>query len=154
MKNLTLFRHAKTEHDSPTGRDFDRRLTDRGERDAARMGEEIRRLGIEYDAILSSPAMRAAQTAELAGLAPRLDERIYNASVGQLLAVVQETTADRLLLIGHNPGLEQLGTMLLGTTLDMPTGAVAGIELPMDDWGEAATGRGRLAIYRAPKMLP
>ena len=71
MKSLTLFRHAKTQRDSLTGRDIDRQLNERGERDAPRMGEELRTLGLDYDLILSSPAARAAQTAELAGLAPR-----------------------------------------------------------------------------------
>ena len=89
MKSLTLFRHAKTERDSTTGRDFDRQLAERGERDAVRIGEEIRGLGLTYDLILSSPAARAAQTAELAGLAPHFDERIYDASSAELLAIVQ-----------------------------------------------------------------
>ena len=155
MKSLSLYRHAKTEHDSPTGRDFDRRLTQRGERDAARMGEEIRGLRMEFDVILSSPAVRAAQTAELAGLDRRFDERIYNASASQLLAIVHEIEggAARLLLVGHNPGFEQLGTMLLGKPLDMPTGTIAGIELLVDDWREAVARCGRLALYLTPAEL-
>ena len=155
MKSLTLFRHAKTERDSTTGRDFDRQLAERGERDAARMGEEIRKLGAEFDAILSSPAARAAQTAELAGLAPHFDDRIYNASAGQLLALVQETDGSeaRLLLVGHNPGFEQLAAVLLGTPLDMPTGTLAQIELPIGDWHEAGAARGRLALYLCPSEL-
>ena len=59
MKSLTLFRHAKTERDSTTGRDFDRRLMERGQRDSERMGQEIGELGLEYDLVLSSPAARA-----------------------------------------------------------------------------------------------
>jgi len=74
MKSLTLFRHAKTERESSTGRDFDRRLAARGHRDAPRMGKEIRKLGLDYDLVLSSPAARAAETAELAGLSPRYDD--------------------------------------------------------------------------------
>ncbi|MFY1004859.1 SixA phosphatase family protein, partial [Escherichia coli] len=85
-----LFRHAKTQRESLTGRDIDRQLSERGEQDAPRMGEEIRDLGLDYDIILSSPAARAVQTAELAGLAPRFDERIYDAPAGRLLAIVQE----------------------------------------------------------------
>src|SRR4029450_2977650 len=103
MKSLTLFRHAKTERASPTGRDFDRRLNERGERDAPRMGEEIRELGLEYGLILSSPAARAAETPELAGLAPRFDQRIYDASAGELLSIVQEVDDQvrKLMLVGH-----------------------------------------------------
>ena len=62
MKSLTLFRHAKTERDSTSGRDFDRRLNDRGERDAPKVGQEIRKLGLNYDLVLSSPAASAAST--------------------------------------------------------------------------------------------
>ena len=67
MKSLTLFRHAKTERDSESGSDFDRRLAERGQHDSRRMGEEIERLGLDFDLVLSSPAARAAETAELAG---------------------------------------------------------------------------------------
>jgi phosphohistidine phosphatase len=155
VKSLTLFRHAKTERDSTTGRDFDRQLAERGERNAARMGEEIRKLGLEYDLILSSPAMRAAQTAEIAGLAPRFDERIYDAPAGKLLGIVQETGAgiDRLLMVGHNPAFEQLATNLIGTSLDMPTGALAEIELSIDDWREGGNGNGKLVRFLTPKGL-
>ena len=59
MKSLTLFRHAKTEADAESGRDFDRRLTERGRDDAVRMGEEIGELGLGFDLILSSPAARS-----------------------------------------------------------------------------------------------
>src|SRR5688500_2766855 len=105
MKSLTLFRHAKAEPDSAGGRDFDRRLTDRGRDDSKRIGEEIRELGMDLELVLSSPAARAAETAELAGLAPRFDERIYDASAGGLLAIVQEGGGEvaRLALVGHNP---------------------------------------------------
>jgi phosphohistidine phosphatase len=155
MKSLTLFRHAKTERDSTTGRDFDRQLAERGERDAARMGDEIRKLGADFDRVLASPAARAVQTAELAGLAPRLDERIYDASSGQLLAIVQESgeSVDRLMMIGHNPGFERLASTLIGATIEMPTGSLLEIELPIDDWRDAARGIGRPIRFLKPKEL-
>src|SRR5262245_43183926 len=110
MKSLTLFRHAKTERDSATGRDFDRRLIERGENDSRRMGQEIRALGLKFDLVLSSPAARAAETAELAGLDPRYDERIYDAAASELLAIATEADEkiERLVMIGHNPGFERL----------------------------------------------
>jgi len=155
MKSLTLFRHAKAERDSTTGRDSDRQLAERGERDAARIGEEIRKLGAGFDLALSSPAMRAAQTAELAGLAPHFDERIYDASSGQLLAIVQESenSVDCLLMVGHNPGFERLASTLLGGTIEMPTGSLIEIELPIDDWRDAARGIGRPIRFLKPKEL-
>ena len=155
MKSLTLFRHAKTERDSTSGRDFDRRLNDRGERDAPKVGEEIRKLGLDYDLVLSSPAARAAETAELAGLAPRYDQRIYDASAGELLAILQEADNEvqRLLMIGHNPGFERLASRLLGANFEMPTGSLLEIELPVDHWRDAGTVQGRLARFIKPKEL-
>ena len=153
MKRLTLFRHAKTEPDSASGEDFDRRLAERGRADAARMGEEIRMLGLGFDLVLASPAVRAVETAELAGLPARHDQRIYDASAGELLAIVQETAndVDRLMLIGHNPGFERLASRLAGGPVDMPTGSVVEIELPIDKWNAAASGR--LIRFLTPSEL-
>lgn len=153
MKSLTLFRHAKTERDSVTGEDFDRRLAERGRADAARMGGEMRMLGLGFDLVLASPAARAAETAELAGLSPRFDRRIYDASAGELLAIAQETAndIDRLMLIGHNPGFERLASRLAGGPVDMPTGSVVEIELPIDEWNAAASGR--LIRFLTPSEL-
>ena len=155
MKTLTLLRHAKTERDSSTGRDFDRQLAERGQRDAARMGEEIRQLGLEHDLILSSPAARAAETANLAGLAPQYDERIYDASTGDLLAIVQQAddSAVRLLLVGHNPGFERLASRLLDENVEMPTGSLLEIELSVDHWADAGDGNGRRVRFLKPKEL-
>jgi len=155
MKSLTLFRHAKTERDSTSGRDFDRRLNERGERDAPRMGEELRHLGLDYDLILSSPAARAAETAELAGLTPRYDQRIYDASSGEFLAIVQEADdqVGRIMMVGHNPGFERLASKLLGHPVEMPTGSLVEIELPVDNWGDTGEGAGRMARFLKPKEL-
>ena len=155
MKSLTLFRHAKTERDSLTGRDIDRQLAERGQRDAARMGREIRDLGLDYDLLLSSPAARAVETASLAGFSPRHDERIYDASAGELLAVVQEASdeAERLLMVGHNPGFERLASLLAGENLEMPTGSLIEMELPVDHWRDAGEGNGQLVRFLKPKEL-
>ena len=155
MKSLTLFRHAKSERDSESGRDFDRRLAERGLQDSRRMGEEIERLGLDFDLVLSSPAARAAETAELAGLAPRYDQRIYDASAGELLAIVQATSdeTNRLAMIGHNPGFERLASRLVGQQIDMPTGSLIEIGLPIGEWREAGSGSGQLVRFLKPKEL-
>jgi phosphohistidine phosphatase len=155
MKSLTLFRHAKSERDSTSGRDFDRRLNERGEQDAVRIGEEIRALELDYDLILCSPAARAAQTAELAGLAPRFDEQIYDAGTGQLLTIVTQADnmVDRLLMVGHNPGFERLASRLIGQDVEMPTGSLVEIGLPVDDWRDVAPASGRLVLFLKPKEL-
>ena len=155
MKSLTLFRHAKTERESVTGRDFDRRLNERGEQDSVRMGEQIRAEELAYDVLLCSPARRAVETAELAGLAPRFDDRIYDASAGDLLTIVQEQDNGyvRLLMVGHNPGFEQLASLLVGSPIEMSTGSLAEIELPAERWGDVGPNGGRLRRFIKPKKL-
>jgi len=155
MKSLTLFRHAKTERDSATGRDFDRQLIERGQQDSRRIGQEIRTLGLKFDRVLSSPAARAAETAELAGLEPQFDQRIYDAATGELLAIVQETDdeIDRLAMVGHNPGFERLASRLVGHEVEMPTGSLIEIEIPVKRWREAAETKGRLNRFVKPKEL-
>ena len=153
MKRLALFRHAKTERDSVSGRDFDRRLTEQGRDDARRIGEHLGSAGAGL--ILSSPAARAAETAQIAGLTPRFDQRIYNASAGELLAMVQEADAalPAIMLVGHNPGLEQLLSHMIGRISEMPTGSLAELELPIDHWPDAGAGAARLVRFLKPKEL-
>jgi len=155
MKSLILLRHAKTERDSATGRDFDRQLIERGQQDSRRIGQEIRALGLKFDRVLSSPAARAAETAELAGLEPQFDQRIYDAATGELLAIVQETDdeIDRLAMVGHNPGFERLASRLVGHEVEMPTGSLIEIEIPVKRWREAAETKGRLNRFVKPKEL-
>jgi phosphohistidine phosphatase len=155
MKSLTLFRHAKTERDSDSGRDFDRRLIERGQDDSRRVGKEISNLGLVFDLVLSSPAARAAETAELAGLSPRYDQRIYDASTGELLALAQQTSDEinRLAMVGHNPGFERLASKLLGGGIEMPTGSLVEIALPIDSWRDAGGSSAQLVRFLKPKQL-
>ncbi|HTG80090.1 MAG TPA: histidine phosphatase family protein [Sphingomicrobium sp.] len=155
MKSLTLFRHAKTERDSDSGRDFDRRLIERGQDDSRRVGKEISDLGLVFDLVLSSPAARAAETAELAGLSPRYDQRIYDASTGELLALAQQTSDEinRLAMVGHNPGFERLASKLLGGGIEMPTGSLVEIALPIDSWRDAGGSSAQLVRFLKPKQL-
>ena len=115
MKRLTLLRHAKSERDSPTGADFDRTLNDRGRADAGRMGQKMRDLDLTFDLVLASPAQRVVETMEgVAGLSPQYDRRIYEASTESLLDIVRSTDdqVGSLLLVGHNPGFEQIAARL------------------------------------------
>ena len=155
MKRLILFRHAKTERDSDSGRDFDRRLTERGQSDAKRMGEEIRSLGLTVELILSSPAARAVETAQLAGLPPRFDERIYDAAAGELLYIVQDVdnSISSLMMIGHNPGFERLASRLIGQDVKLPTGSLAEIAVPVEQWSGAGGGAARLVRLLKPREL-
>ena len=157
MKRLTLLRHAKSERDSPTGRDFDRSLNDRGRADSRRMGQEIRYLGLGFDLVLASPAQRVVETVEgVGGISPQFDERIYDASTRQLLDLVQSTDDQigSLMLVGHNPGFERLAARLTDDEVDdVPTAALVEIELPIDHWRDADEGSGRLIRFIKAKEL-
>lgn len=115
-RELLLLRHAKSDWDQNCG-DFDRPLNPRGRRDAARIGQWLHHQTRLPDTVLSSPARRAAQTAHavcaMTGIAMdsiQWDERIYLASPDTLLQVIAELpdARKRALIIGHNPGLEEL----------------------------------------------
>jgi phosphohistidine phosphatase len=167
MKSLTLLRHAKSGWDDPSQSDFERGLNARG-RDAARaMGREMAALGLRYDRILASPAARVTETidglAESYGLIDsRYDERIYLASLDTLLDIVRtsDDAAGRLLIVGHNPGIERLAVLLSrsGPLHDQvaaayPTGALAEIAFDVAHWRDVAAGGGILRRFLRPRDL-
>ena len=115
----------------------------------------MRALGLKFDLVLSSPAARAAETAELAGLKPRYDERIYDAASSELIAIAQsaDEQVSRLAMVGHNPGFERLASRLIGQVVEMPTGSLIEIEIPVDRWADIGDGSGRMARFIKPKEL-
>ena len=161
MKTLLLLRHAKSSWTIPDQPDFERPLNGRGEQAAPLMGRYLRKQKIEPNLILCSPAERARRTAALfvkaAGLGSELryDERIYEASALQLLEVVTQAdeSADTLLLVGHNPGMEELVLLLTGETRAMTTAALAKISLTADKWGKVKEQAGRLDWLVRPRDL-
>ncbi len=109
MPLLVLFRHAKTE--PARADDHSRALAPRGRRDAAAAREWLRGRQVSPDLVLVSTAERARQTWACVGLpAAVFDERLYLATDDELLDIVRQTPEDvgTLVLVGHNPGLEQL----------------------------------------------
>ena len=156
MAKIDNFTRRYEQLDSPDGSDFSRSLNKRGRSDAARIGEEIRRLGLRYDLVVASPGQRVVETLEgVGGLSPRFDRRIYEASTGDLLAIIREAGDDveRLMLVGHNPGFGLLAGRLASGVIDFPTGALVEIELTIDHWREAGEGSGRLIRFIKPKEL-
>jgi len=145
MKTLLLIRHAKSSKDDPTLADRDRPLSDRGLRDAPRMGERLARRDVHPDLILSSPAVRALSTAQLIADAlghPRTaivaDGRLYESTPPALLAVVRETD-DRhrtLMLVGHNPEISALAHRLAPDINDLPTCAVLECGFDAASWAD------------------
>ena len=161
MKTLLLLRHAKSSWKIADQPDFERPLNGRGEKSAPLMGRYLRKQKIEPTLILCSPAERARQTAALFAEAARTnaelryDERIYEAAGLRLLEVVTQAddAADTVLLVGHNPGLEELIMVLTGQTQLMPTAALAKIDLSTDKWGKVKEQTGSIDWVVRPKDL-
>lgn len=167
MKTLFVLRHAKAERDSDSGKDFDRPLADRGWRDAERIGREMRERGFKPDRVLASPAKRAAETvtALARGYGPleaELDQRLYNAPADRLMEIANEAddASQRLLLVGHNPGLETLILRLAGDEQHcdriadgFPTAALAVVELPASQWRDVRERTGRIVDLIVPRDL-
>jgi phosphohistidine phosphatase len=169
MKTLTLLRHAKSTWDDPVARDFDRPLNSRGRRAAQTVGREMRALGLRFDLAIASPAVRVRETLEEVSrgygetLEPSFDQRIYLAPPGTLLELAQAITDDvtRLLIVGHNPGLEGLalrlsraeGQMYAELSEKYPTATLAEISLPAERWSEVTEGSGTLQRFMRPRDL-
>jgi phosphohistidine phosphatase len=174
MRRLMLLRHAKTETNAPSGRDQDRRLDERGHKDAAEIGGWIGHHPPFPDSVLVSPAVRAHQTWDIAweamkALAPKphveLVPDLYGAEPAQLLQTIRLASVSdpkRLMLVGHNPGMHELALALaasgdaasrkaLGDNL--PTSGLAVLDFAVGDWNDVAFRRGRLVLFVSPKLL-
>ncbi len=161
MKTLTLLRHAKSSWAEPALRDFDRPLNDRGKRDLPRMAARFVEEHDPPELIVSSPARRARKTAR--GFAKGVgsnkeevsfDERIYEAYLDTLLEVIWslDDSLGDVMLVGHNPGFTELCEWLSGAGIaNMPTCALARIELDVARWSDVGRGSGSLVGYDYPK---
>jgi phosphohistidine phosphatase len=161
MKNLYILRHAKSNWSDGNQTDFERPLNKRGLRTAPKMGALMREKGFVPDLILSSTAVRARTTAEIVRAALQsevkicFDVRIYNAATRDLLEVLSQLpdAAEKVMLVGHNPELENLIFALTGETITLPTAALAEIELPLGKWMEIARGGGKLKNTFYPRKI-
>ena len=161
MRYLTILRHAKSSWAQPDISDFDRPLNARGQRDAPMMAERLLERKCIPDSIVCSPAVRTRQTAELVrsglGVSAQqvdFDERIYEASTGTLLALVEQwpEAHSHTMLIGHNPGLEGLGAALNHPHRHtLPTCAVLHLAIDADSWGQLQTAAISELFYDYPK---
>lgn len=158
MKTLLLLRHARPNRSSPTGRDFDRTLTFEGRAEALLVGQFLRRRQLTPGLVICSPAARARETADHVIEAAKLtaplhfDERIYEANTGQLIEVVSEAgdAADVLLIVGHNPGLQELIGRLTGESVPVFPATLARIELEIDAWNELPHAATVQLIFAVP----
>jgi phosphohistidine phosphatase len=157
QRRLAILRHAKS--DWPDGVPDDQRpLAQRGRRNAPAAGRWLREHLDQIDLAVCSPAVRARQTWELAAAelnpAPRTaaDERVYAASADALLGVVQDlpAAAGTVVLIGHNPGLQDLVALLTGQRCELKTSAIAVLGWP-GAWLDAAPRVATLAAHATPR---
>jgi phosphohistidine phosphatase len=168
MLRLLLLRHAKAAW-PPGTLDLDRPLAKRGQEASLVMGDYLKSERLEPDLVLISPSRRTQETWErvqpfLGEIETRREDRIYEAPVGRLLEVLREVTPETrtLLVIGHNPGFEELAKLLIGEG-DMdgilrlgqkyPTAGLAVIDFALDDWSHVAHKSGRLERFVTPKSL-
>jgi len=161
MKTLFLLRHAKSSWKDETLADFERPLNRRGKRAAETMGDYFRSEGIVPELIVCSPAVRARETLELVSKAAkwstevRYDQRIYEASGMRLAEVVSQIDNDRktAMLVGHNPGMEELLLLLTAESVEIPTGTCAKIAVKAGKWANAVDKRATLDWLVKPREL-
>ncbi|MBN1147828.1 MAG: histidine phosphatase family protein [Anaerolineales bacterium] len=162
MKTLLILRHAKSSWKDDSLPDHDRPLNKRGKQDAPRMGTLLRREELLPDLILCSTARRARATADLVIDASgyegelHLSLELYSFDAEPYLEALAELDDEYrcVMLVGHNPAMEELVEALVGHFERMPTAALAQIELPINSWSELDTEvGGALVNLWNPKQL-
>ena len=152
MKTLLLLRHAKSSWKQPEMNDLDRPLNKRGKKEAPKVGEYLKANNLVPDLIISSTARRAHDTAQAVAKESGFDKSIelyqdlYMSEPSCYLDILHRLpdSANRVLVVGHNPDLDELLTMLTDVNEHMTTAALAQIDLPISSWtelNEATDGR-------------
>jgi phosphohistidine phosphatase len=170
MKRLAILRHAKSSWDDPGLDDSDRPLNERGWKAARRIGRELTKRGLKFDLVLSSTAARTRETID--GVQEKYDfaapiefePQLYGASETALLEIVRalDEKVKAPLIVGHNPGLEQLVAGLTRNDSEglrqrvagkFPTAALAILELPAKRWEEVEPASGEVVELILPREL-
>jgi len=170
MKTILILRHAKSDWSAPYNTDFERPLTKRGLRDAPLMGEVLALFECVPDRMLSSPAIRARQTAELVAkacgyrLSIHWQDSFYGGGSQDLISALQRlpNAIERPMLIGHNPTLEETVALLLGQVgeswswdfaIRIPTAGLVCLDVDIVDWPDLEPGDGTLRWFLIPKLV-
>jgi len=171
MRRLLLLRHAKAERLQSGGRDHDRILAKRGREDAAAVGAYLVRHKLIPDQALVSTSARTRETWALVAKAfatkpppAEFEDTIYEASPEAILKAVRSTepALETLLVVGHNPGMQQLAGMLIASgdvearqrlLEEFPTSAIAMISFAVQDWESLHANGGRLEHFVTPQTL-
>lgn len=153
MKTLLVLRHGKSSWTDPGLDDHDRPLKKRGRRGAGSIGEQLRDAGLEPDLVLSSTARRASSTARrclaAGGFTARLEltRELYGSGASRHLAVIGGQAAEddeTVMVVGHNPDLEDLVAVLTGEPVTLKTAYLAVVSIDIGSWADLAGARGRL----------
>jgi phosphohistidine phosphatase len=162
MHSLVIMRHAKASFNEPGAKDSKRALSKRGEKSAAQVGDLLKERELIPQIILCSSALRATQTAEIVAKAIgftgeiRIHEDLYMAEADDILKLLRKLPdeLERVMVIGHNPGLESVIPMLTERIESLPTAAVAYLTLPLVHWKELKSKtRAELVELWRPKEL-
>ncbi len=162
MPELLIMRHAKSEWGTGLSSDGERPLSSRGIKAAKRMGKFITKVGAIPDLILSSPAVRARTTAELANKAGKwaapmeIVDAFYGGGLTDVLdgVAANGSTAERILITGHEPTWSDLVSHLTGGSLvAMPTAGLACVSVRGDTWSRLGPGCGELQWHVKPALL-
>jgi phosphohistidine phosphatase len=161
MKTLYLLRHAKSSWKNDTLLDNERPLNKRGRNAAKTIGAFLRKKKIIPDLVLCSTAVRARQTTEIvlgvAKLSPDIhfEDGIYEADPSRLLELVRQVEKSKkaVLLVGHNPGLEEFLKFLTGKAETIPTAALSKTVLRVMNWANVNAQKGTLEWMQKPKAL-
>jgi phosphohistidine phosphatase len=163
MKILFLARHAKSSWKYPELDDFERPLNKRGERDAPKMGQFLKKKGHMPDIIISSPAVRASLTTDIiSGILSyplkrvKYSDDIYEADTTSLFEVVSRVNNkfDSAMIVGHNPSMTYFANMLTNTQIDnIPTCGIFCFELDITSWQDISENCGKIKFFKYPKNL-
>ena len=162
MKTLLLLRHAKSSWKQPEMNDHDRPLNKRGKKEAPKVGKYLKENDLVPDLILSSTARRAHDTAqtvaEECGFEGQIDlyQDLYLSDTASYLDILHclPDDARRVLVVGHNPDLDELLTLLTDVTDHMTTAALAVVNLPISSWQELSEATdGRLQRLVSPREV-
>jgi phosphohistidine phosphatase len=162
MKSVLVLRHAKSSWKYPDKTDHERPLNKRGKRDAPLMGRLLKKERLVPDVIISSTAMRARATAEAIAKASgykgdiTFNRSLYASGPQAYIDVLHDLSDEyvRVLIIGHNPGLQELVEMLTGEIHLMPTCSLAHVKFRVDKWSEIDNKiKGKVAGIWRPRDL-
>lgn len=171
MKILGLLRHAKSDWDDTSQRDFDRGLNARGRKGARLIGAHIRDHGVAWDKLIASPAVRVKATLEsaLPDMVPTFDQKLYLASADTIMEAIEAHAgtgadeADAILICGHNPGLQDVLLELVSpgkenelfreAVVKFPTAAFAVLECDIEHWSQLKRYCAALVHFARPRDL-